>query len=72
MRGFGKADSSGRPVTPQTPFVIGSLSKSITAAAIMQLVEAGTVQLDAMVQRYIPWFRVADVEASAEITVLTC
>ena len=31
LRGFGKADDSGRPVTPKTPFIIGSLSKSFTA-----------------------------------------
>ena len=64
VRGFGKADDSGRPVTPQTPFIIGSLSKSFTAMAIMQLVEAGKVELDAPVQRYLPWFRVADEDAS--------
>jgi CubicO group peptidase (beta-lactamase class C family) len=69
MRGFGHADSSGRAVSAQTPFVIGSLSKSVTALAIMQLVEAQKVDLDAPVQRYIPWFRVADEEASAQITV---
>ena len=69
MRGFGQADPSGRAVSPQTPFIIGSLSKSVTALAIMQLVEAGKVELDAPVQRYIPWFRVADEAASAQITV---
>jgi CubicO group peptidase (beta-lactamase class C family) len=69
MRGFGKADHSGRAVSPQTPFVIGSLSKSVTALAIMQLVEARKVDLDAPAQRYIPWFRVADKAASAKITV---
>jgi CubicO group peptidase (beta-lactamase class C family) len=69
MRGFGKADQSGRAVSPQTPFVIGSLSKSVTALAIMQLVEARKVDLDAPVQRYIPWFRVADKAASGKITV---
>ncbi len=69
LRGFGKADDSGRAVTPQTPFIIGSLSKSFTALAIMQLVEAGKVELDAPVQRYLPWFRVADEKASARITV---
>jgi CubicO group peptidase (beta-lactamase class C family) len=69
LKGFGKADSSGRAVRPQTPFIIGSLSKSFTALAIMQLVEAGKVELDAPVQRYLPWFRVADEEASARITV---
>jgi CubicO group peptidase (beta-lactamase class C family) len=35
----------------------------------MQLVEAGKVELDAPVQRYLPWFRVADPEASAQMTV---
>jgi CubicO group peptidase (beta-lactamase class C family) len=69
MRGFGEADESGRAVSPQTPFVIGSVAKSVTALAIMQLVEAGMVELDAPVVRYIPWFRVADEEASAEITL---
>ena len=41
LKGFGVADPSGRAVTPQTPFIIGSLTKSFTALAIMQLVEAG-------------------------------
>jgi CubicO group peptidase (beta-lactamase class C family) len=69
LHGFGTADSTGRAVTPHTPFVIGSLTKSFTALAMMQLVEAGKVELDAPVQRYLPWFRVADPSASARITV---
>jgi CubicO group peptidase (beta-lactamase class C family) len=69
LAGFGQADSSGRPVTAQTPFLTASLNKSFTALAVMQLVEAGKVDLDAPVQRYIPWFRVADPDASAHITV---
>src|SRR6266699_1013844 len=69
MRGFGEADQSGRAVTPQTPFILASVSNSFTALAIMQLVEAGKVELDAPVQRYLPWFRVADPTASARITV---
>src|SRR5215207_9129480 len=68
LKGFGKAASSGRAVRPQTPFIIGSLSKSFTALAVMQLVEEGKVELDAPVQRYLPWFRVADEAASAQIT----
>jgi CubicO group peptidase (beta-lactamase class C family) len=68
LRGFGKADPSGRAVSAQTPFIIGSLSKSVTALAVMQLVEAKELDLDAPVQRYIPWFRVADEQASAQIT----
>ena len=69
LQGFGAADSSGRAVTPQTPFYIGSLTKSFTALAVMQLVEAGKIDLDAPVQTYLPWFELADKDASAKITV---
>ncbi|MEZ4668436.1 MAG: serine hydrolase domain-containing protein [Anaerolineae bacterium] len=69
LRGYGVADSSGRTVTPQTPFFLASLSKSFTGVAIMQLVEAGQVELDAPVQRYLPWFQLADAEAAARITI---
>jgi len=69
LRGFGEARPGGEAPTPQTPFVIGSLTKSFTALAIMQLVEAGQVELDTPVQHYLPWFRVADPQASAQITV---
>jgi CubicO group peptidase (beta-lactamase class C family) len=69
MRGFGTADDAETEITPQTPFIIGSVSKSLTALAVMQLVDANRIELDAPVQRYLPWFRVADERASAEITV---
>jgi CubicO group peptidase (beta-lactamase class C family) len=69
LKSFGDADDSGREVTPRTPFKIGSMSKSFTALAIMQLHEDGKVDLDAPVQRYIPWFCVADPKASKHITV---
>lgn len=69
LKAYGRADRSGRPVTPQTPFVIGSITKPFTALGIMQLVEAGKIELDAPVQRYLPWFRVADPSASKAITV---
>ena len=69
LKGFGKADQSGRAITPQTPFDLASVSKPLSALAIMQLVEAGKVELDAPVQRYLPAFRLADPVASAQITV---
>jgi CubicO group peptidase (beta-lactamase class C family) len=69
LRGFGKARPGGEAPTPHTPFIIGSLTKSFTALAVMQLVEAGQIDLDAPVQRYLPWFRVADPQASAQMTV---
>jgi CubicO group peptidase (beta-lactamase class C family) len=69
MQGFGVADSSGRPVTPQTPMMLASLNKPIIGVAIMQLVESGRLALDAPVQQYLSYFRVADEAASAQITV---
>ena len=69
QRGFGRARPDGERPSPQTPFFIGSLTKSMTALATMQLVEAGKIELDAPVQRYLLWFRVADPLASAKMTV---
>lgn len=57
------------PMTVDTPFVIGSLSKAFTATAVMQLVEEGKVELDAPVQRYLPEFRLGDARAASQITV---
>jgi CubicO group peptidase (beta-lactamase class C family) len=68
-QGFGTADATGRPVTATTPFTIGSLSKSITATAVMQLVERGSVALDTPVQHYVPDFQLADGNAASAITV---
>ncbi len=66
--GFGD-DGRGSGITPDTPFWIGSNTKSMTALAVMQIVEDGLVELDAPIQRYLPEFRVADASASARITV---
>lgn len=55
--GFGYADRDARmPVTPDTRFRVGSISKSLTAAAVGLLVERGHLDLDAPVQRYVPSF----------------
>ncbi|CAM4072584.1 serine hydrolase domain-containing protein [Saccharibacillus endophyticus] len=69
MQGYGSAGPGAGPMTPQTPLVIGSLTKSFTALAIMQLVETGKVRLDAPVTDYLPDFALADVRASDKITV---
>lgn len=65
---FGRADDSGRPMTAQTPVLLASTSKSLTAIAVMQQVEAGRLELDEPVPTYLPWFSMADNRA-AEITV---
>ncbi|HEX3047874.1 MAG TPA: serine hydrolase domain-containing protein, partial [Bacillota bacterium] len=79
LKGYGQAGSArqaggGRNVTPQTPFIIGSVSKSFTALAVMQLVEAGKIQLDQPVKTYLPWFSMrtgalANRELSDSITI---
>jgi CubicO group peptidase (beta-lactamase class C family) len=69
MRGYGVAGPNEQPVTAETLFLLGSVSKSFTALAIMQLVEAGKIELDAPVQKYLPWFRVANPEASRQMKV---
>ncbi len=67
-RGFGDAGDGGRRVTPSTPFLLGSSTKSFTALAVLQLAEAGKVSLDAPVRRYVPEFRLAG-DAADRITV---
>ncbi|CAN5413775.1 hypothetical protein BH10ACI2_BH10ACI2_00740 [soil metagenome] len=54
VKGYGLASLEfNAPVTPQTVFEIGSVSKQMTAAAIMLLVEDGKVSLDDPVSKYI-------------------
>src|SRR5690348_7836007 len=55
--GFGYADLEQRvPARPTTKFRIGSISKPLTATALMQLVEQGKIDLDAPIQKYVPSF----------------
>jgi len=55
--GFGYADLEERvPARATTKFRIGSVSKPLTAAALMHLVEAKKLDLDAPVQKYVPSF----------------
>ena len=54
-RGFGFRDlNSGAPATPSTIYGIGSITKSFTALAIMQLAEEGKLDLRDPVDKYVP------------------
>ena len=57
--GFADLDKKQAP-SATTRFGIGSTSKMFAAAAVMQLVERGLVELDAPMVRYVPSFRMAD------------
>ena len=68
VRGYGEAQHRV-PVTGKTPFRIASLSKSFTAMAVLQLVEAGQVELDAPIARYLPELALATPLQAERITV---
>jgi CubicO group peptidase (beta-lactamase class C family) len=60
--------SSLRPVTPETLFQIGSLSKTYTATAIWRLIDEGALDLDAPVRTYLPDLTLMDEVVAAEVT----
>ncbi len=65
-KGYGSADlASGTPMTERTRVSAGSTMKTVTAAAVMQLVEQGKVDLEAPVTDYLPWFQTADGQAGS-------
>jgi CubicO group peptidase (beta-lactamase class C family) len=58
VESVGSADiAAGRPMTTDAIFWIASMSKPITAAALMMLVDEGKVSLDDPVERHLPEFR---------------
>ncbi|MFM6852666.1 MAG: serine hydrolase domain-containing protein, partial [Sphingopyxis sp.] len=69
QRGYGHADrAQRRPFTPNTVFHIASITKTITAAAAMQLVQAGQLQLDAPINRYLDFAVVNPAHPNSAIT----
>jgi CubicO group peptidase (beta-lactamase class C family) len=57
------------PVDQHTLYVLGSVTKTYTATALMRLVAGGQVELDAPVRRYVPELALVDERAAAEVTV---
>lgn len=55
--GYANRDTQA-PVTPQTRFAIGSITKSMTALALLELADEGRLDLDAPVRLYLPWFSI--------------
>jgi CubicO group peptidase (beta-lactamase class C family) len=68
---YGDANTATHtPATPATVYSTGSTGKSITATAIMQLVEQGKIDLDAPVNRYFKTARVQDrLQVNEPVTV---
>ncbi|MEU6163019.1 serine hydrolase domain-containing protein [Streptomyces tanashiensis] len=59
----------GYPVTTDSVFQTGSITKVWTATLIMQLVDEGLLTLDSPVADHLPGFRVADAHTSKTVTV---
>jgi CubicO group peptidase (beta-lactamase class C family) len=56
------------PVTADTLFQVGSISKTFTGTMLMQLAEAGKIDLDTPVKTYLPKFKMADSNVTANLT----
>ena len=60
-KGYGYADLEKKiPATPKTAYRIASITKLFTATAILQLRDAGKLQLDDPVAKHLSWFRIND------------
>jgi CubicO group peptidase (beta-lactamase class C family) len=58
-----------RRMTPDSAFAIGSITKTFTAIAIMQLVERGFINLKDKVNEHLPWFQTLEKEKSDRISI---
>jgi len=57
------------PVTPDTRFPIGSCTKAFTAMAVAASQDAGLLSLDDSPHHFLPYFRMADPDADARVTL---
>jgi CubicO group peptidase (beta-lactamase class C family) len=70
IRTYGFADLGARlPVADETLFEIGSIGKTFTAVAILQLFDERRIDLHSPVERYLPWFRLRQPAGHAPITI---
>ncbi|WP_294960411.1 serine hydrolase domain-containing protein [Sulfurimonas sp.] len=68
---YKKSYSKDEKVSADSLFYIGSLTKSFTALAIMQLVEDGKINLDDPLKKYLPWFEIQNMQSVDKITIRT-
>ncbi|MBX3322984.1 MAG: serine hydrolase [Phycisphaeraceae bacterium] len=69
-RGFGLADvASGREVTADTRFAVGSTTKAFTATLCVMLAEEGAMSLDDHPRKFLPEFAISDAEADEKVTI---
>lgn len=68
-RTYGVADPNGAAVTVNTRFQAGSISKPVTALAVLRLVQSGKLDLDADVNRYLKSWKVPPAADGKVITL---
>jgi CubicO group peptidase (beta-lactamase class C family) len=64
-RGFGVTQVDGPPVTDETLFQAASISKPVTALAVLELVQSGVLDLDTDVNNYLKSWKIPDNEFTA-------
>ena len=68
--GFGVKEIGGDdPVTPDTIFSIGSLTKALTSMMVATLVDEGLIGWDTPIVEVMPQFRLSDQDATQQITL---
>jgi D-alanyl-D-alanine carboxypeptidase len=69
-KGYGFADIANKiPATDATLYRVASITKTFTAAAVMQLVEEGKLSLEDPVSKYLPWFTPKNADAAHPVRV---
>jgi CubicO group peptidase (beta-lactamase class C family) len=70
LKGYGVRRLGGRePVTPETVFPLASCTKAFTTTALAMLVDEGKLRWDDPVRKHVPYFRLADPLADANVTL---
>ena len=70
-RGYGFADVAKKiPATPATAYRIASISKTFTAHAILQLRDAGKLQLDDPITKWIPELKLAKIDPQSPVITI--
>ena len=70
LKGFGVKELGGtEPMTPDTLFPLASCTKAFTTTAMALMVDQGKMSWDDPVRKHLPYFRLADPLADANVTM---
>ncbi len=70
-KGFGQRTKGGKPVTPDTTFMIGSVTKSLTTLMMGRQVDAKRFEWNTPVTKVYPAFALGDPELTTKLTMAT-